>query len=152
PDGKVLFQGLPELPATAGQWPAATEKPADSELLCLEGHDALVTGVCFSRDGRQVLSCSNGETYHVGADGRGWFFVRPASTILLWDAQTGKQLACSPIYAPVWNNRAFMRLALAPDGPGVLCARRVASQSSMMQVQLWTTAGGKVQPLIGFPD
>jgi WD40 repeat protein len=36
-------------------WEAAT----GAELICLEGHEARVTGVAFGPDGRTVLSCSH---------------------------------------------------------------------------------------------
>src|SRR5262249_34590626 len=58
PDGRVLFHGLPQLPARSGQWLPTTDPAAPAELFCLQGHNCPVTGVAFSRDGKQVLSCS----------------------------------------------------------------------------------------------
>jgi WD40 repeat protein len=147
PAGNSLLAGLPELPDGPDQWPVATEKAADAQLHNLKGHGAPVTAVTFSRDGRQVLSTSDAETGHWDPKGNYYYFVAPASTIRLWDTDTGKQLACSPILQPVWENHGFLRLALTPTASPFLSFRRRTSK-----VELWDIAEGKLQTKLRFPE
>src|SRR5207244_246432 len=95
PAGKVLFEGLPKLPATADQWFPATEPASASELKCLKGHGAPVWEVTFSPDGRQIISVSNGRIWgdNVNKQGTGLngrqddIVVSSASTLRLWDVE-----------------------------------------------------------------
>ncbi len=142
PAGKVLFQGLPQLPAGAGQWLPATEPAAAGELACLKGHNSPVTGLTFSHDGRQILSCSDGET--MGANLRQgpvrWY--SPASSIRLWDAATAKELHA----VSVDGARGFLKLAAARD-----TLHLVSHIRDHTQVGLWSLAGGKIQSLSTLP-
>ncbi len=151
PAGNLLFEGLPRLMGPAGQWPPATEPARAEEIRCLEGHGAPVTGVLFSRDGRRLLSCSDGGTRQIGGDGKAYYFTNPASTIRLWDATTGEQRATSPIIAPVGrNNRAFLKLVQAPQGISFLSVNILDSFGRGKKLQLWTIAGDKLQPQLSF--
>ena len=63
PSGKILFNGLPNLPrAVADQWfpPSKSKPPPASEVNCLIGHRAPVSEVAYSADGRHIVSVSNG--------------------------------------------------------------------------------------------
>jgi serine/threonine protein kinase/WD40 repeat protein len=146
PSGQVLFEGLPDPPARAGQWPPAAGPAAAEEVHCLTGHGAPVTAVLFSRDGRQVLSASDGGTGHSVDDALAYYFCSPASTVRVWDAQTGGQLACSPVVEPVWQNRGIIALALAPQGPHFLSVNVLDSFHKGKKVQAWAVAGDRLEP------
>jgi WD40 repeat protein len=137
PGGQVLFHGLPALPAQAGQWPPATDKPSESELYCLREHGAPVTDVIFSRDGRLIVSSSNGETLRGLANGGATFCCDPASVILFQDARTGKKVGSSQVLSQMDLNRAFTRLAPSPRDPGFLCSRNVPIGDPSGRVHYW---------------
>jgi WD40 repeat protein len=137
PEGKVLFEGLPDLPATEGQWPPATETASEGQLYCLKGHGCPVTRVAFSGDGRQVLSCSDGQTVHIGPDGRAVPTASPPSSIRLWDVSTGKERFCGVSSGA----RGFINLALAPGA-----SRFLSHIRDSKEVMLGAIADGKIQP------
>jgi len=131
PAGKVLFEGLPALPVgPADQWPPATEPASESELHCLKGHLAPVTGVVFSRDGRQVVSCNSMDL----------------GSIRLWDGETGKNLSRSEIIQPVYAGLTFSKLAAVQEKPFYL-----TSCSRKQQMQLWQVEKDKLLPPTVFP-
>jgi formylglycine-generating enzyme required for sulfatase activity/WD40 repeat protein len=142
PAGKVLFHGLPQLPASAGQWLPASAPASANELQCLKGHNCPVTGVSFSPDGRQVLSSSDGETlgWNVRQGPVRWY--HPASSIRLWDAATGKELDS----ASVGGARGFVKLARASAAPLFVTHMRDHTEA-----RLWSAAGGKIQSLSSLP-
>jgi eukaryotic-like serine/threonine-protein kinase len=141
PSGRVLFEGLPELPVTADQWPPPTDRKSDSELHCLKGHGAPVRNVVFSRDGRHIVSSSNGGTGNFDDQDHGWATQHPASSLRLWSAETGEPLDCAPMAEPAWTSPVFLRLALAPDGRSVLAA----VPNPVQGVQHWEIVGGKLR-------
>jgi serine/threonine protein kinase len=148
PTGKVLFEGLPELPATASQWLPATEAASASELHCLHRHLAPVTTLTFSRDGRQVLSGSN-DAYWLHTDEKatvGLTHRGRGTSIRLWDAEMGKELDHSPLVELSWTNSGFFKLALAPESPCFLAATNDG------KVRLWGIEGDKLSPQLLFPE
>jgi serine/threonine protein kinase/WD40 repeat protein len=147
PGENLLLDGLPALPAAAGQWPPATEPKSEAELHCLTAHGAPVTCVTFSRDGRQLLSGSDGGTSYADADGKMCYDVSPPSTLRLWDSETGRELDCAPLVEPVSDNRGFVRLALAPAAGQVLSIQQPPGKTV-----LWEISGGKLKLRNGFTD
>ena len=144
PTGKVLFEGLPELPAQTSQWPPATEPASASEIRCLEGHGAPVTSVAFSRDGGQVLSASNGECIHwIGEGEGGWWHTGPGSTIQLWDARQGKKMTTLRSLARCGGSLSWP----ARELPFFLSATHLGSK-----VQLWEIAGRQLESRHIFPE
>src|SRR5262249_57088081 len=95
PAGKELFAGFPDLPVVADQWLPATDPPAASELHCLKGHRAPVTGVAFTGDGRHLVSCSEHGRTHLHA-GREYGSHGEGCSIRLWDPASGKLLHAVP--------------------------------------------------------
>jgi WD40 repeat protein/nitroreductase len=130
PDGKVLFEGLPELPPNTDQWLPAVEKSSEEEQFVLKGHGHHVTGVAFFRDGHRVLSCNNTEP----------------STFRLWDADTGKELFCSTRENGTVPP-SYSKLALSADGTLYL-----TYSSSIHRVLLGEIAGDKLQAPVAFLD
>jgi predicted Ser/Thr protein kinase len=151
PDGKVLFEGLPDPPLPPDEWLPTTEPASPSELFCLKGHGAPVPCVAFFRDGRHVLSASSGDTSRVDTEGRGWSDARPASTIRLWNGETGTPLDCSPVSQPVWTNPRFASLSLASGAPRFLSAV-YWNYDGERAVRLWGLSGGKLQLQRVFSD
>jgi WD40 repeat protein len=111
PGGAVLGAFSPDgqrLAVIAGkvvyQWDLRTRQ----RLATLEGHEAAVVRVVFSRDGKQVLTGSQDRN------------------ALLWDAATGRTLALFS-----GHTAAVTHVALSPDG------RRAATGSDDGTVRLW---------------
>jgi WD40 repeat protein len=150
--GKILFRDWPTLPPVAGQWRPPTEPASPGALRCLTGHGAPVTCVTFSRDGRRVLSSSNGEAgrhLDTGAPGTSfWWEGGPGSTHRLWDADTGEQVASSPLVQPLAANQRFVKLAQAVAGPGFLSLTAPGPpwNQGPKRVQLWNRAGNQLEP------
>jgi serine/threonine protein kinase/WD40 repeat protein len=147
PAGKVLFEGLPDLPPARSEWPPTTGPPSANELHCLRGHGCPVRCVAFTRDGRRVLSGSDGgtgKTWPDGKTGKTFYHLNPASTIRLWDVQTGRQLSCSPLDVP-GGARPFVKLALAPRGNRFLTVMLADSFANGKRVQDWSTEGDRIQ-------
>jgi serine/threonine protein kinase/WD40 repeat protein len=96
PEGRVLFLGLPELPAAIDLAFPLDEAPPAGELHCLKAH-APVTSVVFSRDGRRLLSSSDGD-YAVRDPVTNTYprFGTPGTAVRLWDADTGTELDAVP--------------------------------------------------------
>lgn len=124
PNGKILFEGVPESPAAADQWPPATELRDDRELFCLKGHGAPVLSVTFSHDGKQLLSGANGERSILGADGKARIHHGPGNAVRLWDAETGRTLDNSIKREKFWHGWACVKLVAARNTSGFLCAYR----------------------------
>jgi WD40 repeat protein len=155
PKGKVLFRGLPELPAAIDQSFPVEKTPLASELHCLRGHDAPVHCVVFSRDGSRILSSSNGDCAVYDSHTEKFKRVAgPGTSVRLWDAGTGKQLDFAR-GEPGNEGGPVFRLtpSPAPGAPsfiGNLAPRRDPPKGD--KVLLWEIAGDKLNSHPLFPD
>ena len=149
PDGKALFAGLPELPATADQCFPTTEPDSAHELGCLKGHGAPVAAVGFSPDGRRVVSISNCEHRIYQANlGRFKVVGGPADTLRLWDTGTGKELdTCAradpprdpaTAYKPIPGSESPYILHYLTDFPA-------DDQGLVKRLGLWEIVGDRLQ-------
>ena len=129
PDGKVLFEGWPELPPSTEQWLPALEKSSEQEQFVLKGHGHQVNGVAFFREGHRVLSCS----------------ATDPANCRLWDADTGKELFAlgrEPGATP-----AYSKVVVSPDGSLYL-----AYSYRTLQVVLGEIAGDKLLAPVALPE
>jgi WD40 repeat protein len=152
PAGKVLFEGLPKLPAIADEWFPATEPASANELKCLKGHGAPVSDVTFSPDGRKIVSVSNGRIWgdKVGPNGGPAINVSSASTLRLWNAETGKELDRSPIRPSRWMAD---KLVWAPGSSRFITAFGEASPPGYaLGVRLWSIEGAMLKSELLFPE
>ena len=116
PAGSVWTAGgSPDKPGEIEVWDAVTGK----EALTLRGHDALVTAVAFSPDGKRIASGS-------------W-----DRTVKLWDAATGQETLSLRGHAG-----EIRAVAFSPDG------KRIASAGGVLgklagDIRLWDAATGQ---------
>ena len=151
PAGKVLFAGLPKLPASADQWFPATASASADEILCFKGHGAPVTDVSFSPDGRQIVSVSLGRMW----DDKGPTNISSASTLRLWEAATGRELDRSLIRPSPWIllQSTPAKLAWEPTSPRFITAFEEASPPGYaLGVRLWSIEGDKLKSELPFSD
>jgi len=130
PTGKVLFEGMPDLPANGDQWPPVSEPASADEIQCLKGYVSPVSAVAFSRDGRRVLSCST---------------EFPATT-RLWDVESGKELARSEVP----GHTSFGQLVVAADVSRFLVSTLLVSRNS--RVFMGQLEGDQVSTPVAFPE
>jgi WD40 repeat protein/serine/threonine protein kinase len=92
----------------------AGDKPVGRLVRVLQGHSQNVTSVCFSRDGRFLIS---------GSDDK---------TIRLWDVATGEEIRCFQ-----GHTDKVTAVSVSPDG------RHLLSGSRDKTLRLWDVATGK---------
>jgi WD40 repeat protein len=129
-DGKRLACGAgnplrSNTPAQVTIWDPKTGQP----ILTLSGeHSGPVTAIDFSPDGKRLASASTGLDYLRLAKGDLNGLKAPKGEVLLWDAETGKQLARLPGCSSV---------AFSPDG------KYLAAAGYDSKVLLWDAVTGK---------
>jgi WD40 repeat protein len=124
PDNLHLAAGSGELDGgrgTVGVWRIftgqefyTTDRPKTADRVFAQEHYGLVTSVCFSPDGRRVLSASHDETARV------------------WDARTGAALL------EFKHESSVYQAAYSPDG------RTIVSGGRDHSARVWKVATGKV--------
>ena len=124
PDNLHLAAGSGELDGgrgTVGVWRIftgqefyTTDRPKTADRVFAQEHHGLVTSVCFSPDGRRVLSASHDETARV------------------WDARTGAALL------EFKHESSVYQAAYSPDG------RTIVSGGRDHSARVWKVATGKV--------
>jgi WD40 repeat protein len=117
PDDKVLLTtaGTAGNARHVGLWDVATGKPLHPQI----GHNALITGLALSRDGKTLASTSR--------DG----------TLRLWDPATG--LERMQIQAAA--SKPFHCVAIAPDGKTLVTGAQKGLDDILLQV--WDAGTGK---------
>ncbi len=154
PAGKVLFHGLPDIPALPDWSLGPAAPPSTEELYCLKGHCAPVVSVVFARNGR-LLSSSDG-SYLVWDETTKYRRVGgPGCTVRLWDLATGKELDHSPLASPASNNWPVTGLLASPQANTFASARHDLGQSdkgAIYKAQMWVIAGNKLQPRVLLPE
>jgi WD40 repeat protein len=118
PDGKRLASGAKD--RTVRVWDAQTGQ----ELLTCKGHTATVGSVAFSPDSTRLASSSSrpGE----------WGSSDPPGEVIVWDAQTGRELL-----SPKGHSRLVNSLAFSSDG------KRLATLSRDNTVKVWDVQTGQ---------
>lgn len=94
PDGQRIAAG--RIDGTIWVWDAASGEV----LQRMATHEAVMTALRFSPDGRQIAAVSMD-------------MLRPERAISIWDAASGEQLQSLPLLRP---NARGLRLAYSPDG------------------------------------
>jgi RNA polymerase sigma factor (sigma-70 family) len=119
PDGKTAASGGGLGDPTVRLWDMATAR----ELRAFTGHTGQITGVAFTRDGKQLLSCAQD------------------ATVRVWDVGTGAE-----VRQLRGHDGGATGLALAPDG------KTVATASQDDTARLWDVAtGAEVRSLAHAP-
>jgi RNA polymerase sigma factor (sigma-70 family) len=119
PDGQTAASGGGQGDPTVRLWDMATAR----ELRVFTGHTGQITGLAFTRDGKQLISCAND------------------ATVRLWDVGTGAEVRQFR-----GHTEAVGALALAPDG------KTLATASQDDTVRLWDVAtGAELRSLVHSP-
>jgi WD40 repeat protein len=155
PNGKVLWEGLPPLPADPGP---DTPSEVGNEILTLRGHTGRLRSVAFRPDGKQIVSGGkdpslkvwdtdsgrelrtikgNGSpVYGVAFSPDGKRIVSGTSsaqkTIIVWDADSGREIL--PIRG---HTGTVLCVTFSPDG------KRIASGSDDKTVKVWDADSGR---------
>jgi len=117
--------------AAAGRATAADES-APQLMLDTGGHMAVVTGVAFTPDGKQVVSASNDKTVRV------------------WDVETGKTVRIIRGEAAPGNWGAIYAMALSPDGRWLAVGGFLHEKDRGIAtaIRLYDFATGKLETLL----
>jgi len=93
------------------------------ETAILRGHKDRVVNVAFSPDGKQLATCSND------------------SSIIIWDALSGKQL-----FTFLGHHDKVACVSFSPDGG------KIASAGCVYTIRIWDTKTGDVLDVLNVPD
>ena len=135
PMGNVLLKDLPNVPPQT-----APERSA--EVLRFVEHEAGVTNVGFTPNGRLIFSASDGGHDVLDEHGNPWYVGGLGSSLRSWEAATGKQLDCSKL-GPSFG---FLRAILSPNAKQALsCMIDPHNPAPVQKIRLWDIKDGKFQ-------
>ncbi len=155
PSGKVLLDGLPDLPS-APDWSFPDSGPPSAyQRHCLKGHGAPVVSLAFSRDGRHLLSSSNGEHRTYENPNQPRRVGNPGCTVRLWDVASGKELACSRLGESQPGNGCVFGLTNVPGSTAFLSAVNDLGSpydKPTQQLRLWEIVDNRLQSRLLGPE